>query len=61
MKKLKTNVDVLTLSATPIRAPRDEPRRHPRPACWQTTLPIKAPILTFVGEYDERGRRGHPP
>ena len=55
MKKLKTNVDVLTLTATPIPRTlemslvgiRDLSLLHTPPADRQ-------PILTYVGEYDER-------
>ena len=55
IKKLKHNVDILTLSATPIPRTlemslvgiRDLSLLHTPPADRQ-------PILTFVGEYDER-------
>jgi len=55
MKKLKTNVDVITLTATPIPRTlemslvgiRDLSLLHTPPADRQ-------PILTYVGEYDER-------
>jgi transcription-repair coupling factor (superfamily II helicase) len=55
MKKLRTNVDVLTLTATPIPRTlemslvgiRDLSVLHTPPADRQ-------PILTYVGEYDER-------
>ncbi len=55
MKKLKTNVDVLTLSATPIPRTLEMSLVGIRDLSLLQTPPAdRQPILTFVGEYDER-------
>jgi transcription-repair coupling factor (superfamily II helicase) len=55
MKKLKTNVDVLTLSATPIPRTMEMSLVGIRDLSLLQTPPAdRQPILTFVGEYDER-------
>ncbi len=62
MKKMKTNVDVLTLSATPIPRTLEMSLVGIRDLSLLQTPPAeRQPILTYVGEYDERGRgRGDP-
>jgi len=55
MKLLKTNVDVLTLSATPIPRTLEMSLVGIRDLSLLQTPPAeRQPILTFVGEYDER-------
>ncbi len=55
MKKLKTNVDVLTLSATPIPRTLEMSLVGIRDLSLLQTPPAdRQPILTFVGPYDER-------
>src|SRR6056297_2249881 len=55
MKKLKTNVDVLTLSATPIPRTLEMSLVGIRDLSLLQTPPAeRMPILTYVGEYDER-------
>ena len=55
MKKLKHNVDVLTLSATPIPRTLEMSLVGIRDLSLLQTPPAdRQPILTFVGEYDER-------
>jgi transcription-repair coupling factor (superfamily II helicase) len=55
IKKLKTNVDVLTLSATPIPRTLEMSLVGIRDLSLLQTPPAdRQPILTFVGEYDER-------
>jgi transcription-repair coupling factor (superfamily II helicase) len=55
MKKLKTNVDVLTLSATPIPRTLEMSLVGIRDLSLLQTPPAdRQPILTYVGEFDER-------
>ncbi|MFZ9630223.1 MAG: transcription-repair coupling factor, partial [Ilumatobacteraceae bacterium] len=55
MKKLKHNVDVLTLSATPIPRTLEMSLVGIRDLSLLQTPPAdRQPILTFVGPYDER-------
>jgi transcription-repair coupling factor (superfamily II helicase) len=55
MKKLKTNVDVLTLSATPIPRTLEMSLTGIRDLTLLHTPPAeRMPILTYVGEYDDR-------
>lgn len=55
MKKMKTNVDVVTLSATPIPRTLEMSLVGIRDLSLLQTPPAeRQPILTFVGEYDER-------
>ena len=55
MKQLKVNVDVLTLSATPIPRTLEMSLVGIRDLSLLQTPPAdRQPILTFVGEYDER-------
>ena len=55
MKQLKANVDVLTLSATPIPRTLEMALTGIRDLSLLNTAPAeRQPILTFVGEYDER-------
>ena len=55
MKKLKINVDVLTLTATPIPRTLEMSLVGIRDLSLLQTPPAdRQPILTFVGEYDER-------
>ncbi|MFT3853242.1 MAG: transcription-repair coupling factor [Ilumatobacteraceae bacterium] len=55
MKKLKTNVDVLTLSATPIPRTLEMSLVGIRDLSLLQTAPAdRQPILTYVGGYDER-------
>jgi transcription-repair coupling factor (superfamily II helicase) len=55
MKKMKTNVDVLTLSATPIPRTLEMSLVGIRDLTLLQTPPAeRQPILTYVGEYDER-------
>ena len=55
MKRMKTNVDVLTLSATPIPRTLEMSLVGIRDLSLLQTPPAeRQPILTFVGEYDER-------
>ncbi len=55
VKKLKTNVDVLTLSATPIPRTLEMSLVGIRDLTLLQTPPAdRQPILTYVGEYDER-------
>ena len=63
MKKLKANVDVLTLSATPIPRTLEMSLVGIRDLSLLQTPPAdRQPILTYVGGYDERvGDRGDPP
>ena len=55
MKKLRTNVDVLTLTATPIPRTLEMSLTGIRDLTLLTTPPAdRMPILTYVGEQDER-------
>ncbi len=55
MKKLKTNVDVLTMTATPIPRTLEMSLTGIRDLTLLNTPPAdRQPILTYVGEYDER-------
>jgi transcription-repair coupling factor (superfamily II helicase) len=55
MKKLKHNVDVLTLSATPIPRTLEMSLTGIRDLSLLNTPPVdRQPILTYVGEQDER-------
>ena len=55
IKQLKTNVDVLTLSATPIPRTLEMSLVGIRDLSLLQTPPAdRQPILTYVGEYDER-------
>ena len=55
MKKLKVNVDVLTTSATPIPRTSEMSLVGIRDLSLLQTPPAdRQPILTYVGEYDER-------
>ena len=55
IKKLKANVDVLTLSATPIPRTLEMSLVGIRDLTLLQTPPAdRQPILTYVGEYDER-------
>ncbi len=55
MKKLKHNVDVLTLSATPIPRTLEMSLVGIRDLSLLQTPPAdRQPILTYVGDYDER-------
>ncbi|HWL42301.1 MAG TPA: transcription-repair coupling factor [Ilumatobacter sp.] len=55
IKALKTNVDVLTLSATPIPRTLEMSLVGIRDLSLLQTPPAeRQPILTYVGEYDER-------
>ena len=55
MKQLKTNVDVLTLTATPIPRTLEMSLVGIRDLSLLQTPPAdRQPILTYVGEYDER-------
>jgi len=55
MKKLKHNVDVLTLSATPIPRTLEMSLTGIRDLSLLNTPPVdRQPILTYVGEYDDR-------
>jgi transcription-repair coupling factor (superfamily II helicase) len=55
MKRLKTDVDVLTLSATPIPRTLEMSLVGIRDLSLLQTPPAdRQPILTYVGEYDER-------
>ncbi|MFM9086220.1 MAG: transcription-repair coupling factor [Acidimicrobiia bacterium] len=55
MKRLRTDVDVLTLSATPIPRTLEMSLVGIRDLSLLQTPPAdRQPILTFVGEYDER-------
>ena len=55
MKQLKTNVDVLTLTATPIPRTLEMSLVGIRDLSLLQTPPAdRQPILTFVGEHDER-------
>jgi transcription-repair coupling factor (superfamily II helicase) len=55
MKKLKVNVDVLTLTATPIPRTLEMSLVGIRDLSLLQTPPAdRQPILTYVGEYDER-------
>jgi transcription-repair coupling factor (superfamily II helicase) len=55
MKKLRTDVDVLTLSATPIPRTLEMSLVGIRDLSLLQTPPAdRQPILTYVGEYDER-------
>jgi transcription-repair coupling factor (superfamily II helicase) len=55
IKQLKTNVDVLTLSATPIPRTLEMSLTGIRDLTLLNTPPAeRQPILTYVGEYDER-------
>jgi transcription-repair coupling factor (superfamily II helicase) len=55
MKKLKTNVDVLTLTATPIPRTLEMSLVGIRDLSLLQTPPAdRQPILTYVGGYDER-------
>ena len=63
IKQLTTNVDVLTLTATPIPRTLEMSLTGIRDLTLLNTPPAeRQPILTYVGEQDERAdRRGHPP
>jgi transcription-repair coupling factor (superfamily II helicase) len=55
IKQIKTNVDVLTLSATPIPRTLEMSLVGIRDLSLLQTPPAdRQPILTYVGEYDER-------
>ena len=55
IKELKTNVDVLTLTATPIPRTLEMSLTGIRDLSLLNTPPAeRQPILTYVGEYDER-------
>jgi transcription-repair coupling factor (superfamily II helicase) len=55
IKQLKTNVDVLTLTATPIPRTLEMSLTGIRDLTLLSTPPAeRQPILTYVGEYDER-------
>ncbi|HMK13305.1 MAG TPA: transcription-repair coupling factor, partial [Acidimicrobiales bacterium] len=55
MKKLKTDVDVLTLTATPIPRTLEMSLTGIRDLTLLNTPPAdRQPILTYVGEYDDR-------
>ncbi|MEM7285488.1 MAG: transcription-repair coupling factor [Actinomycetota bacterium] len=55
IKQLKTNVDVLTLTATPIPRTLEMSLTGIRDLTILNTPPAdRQPILTYVGEYDER-------
>ncbi len=55
IKRIKTNVDVLTLSATPIPRTLEMSLVGIRDLSLLQTPPAdRQPILTYVGEYDER-------
>ena len=55
MKKLRTGVDVLTLTATPIPRTLEMSLTGIRDLTLINTPPAdRQPILTYVGEYDER-------
>ncbi len=55
IKKLRTDVDVLTLTATPIPRTLEMSLTGIRDLTLLTTAPAeRQPILTYVGEYDER-------
>jgi transcription-repair coupling factor (superfamily II helicase) len=55
MKHLKANVDVLTLTATPIPRTMEMALTGIRDLTLLQTAPAeRQPILTYVGEYDER-------
>ena len=55
MKKLRTNVDVLAMSATPIPRTLEMSLVGIRDLSLLQTPPAdRQPILTYVGEYDER-------
>jgi transcription-repair coupling factor (superfamily II helicase) len=55
MKQLKTNVDVLTLTATPIPRTLEMSLTGIRDLTLLNTPPAdRQPILTYVGEYDEQ-------
>ncbi|MGI9032698.1 MAG: transcription-repair coupling factor [Acidimicrobiales bacterium] len=55
MKRLKTNVDVLTLTATPIPRTLEMSLTGIRDLTILNAAPAeRQPILTYVGEYDER-------
>lgn len=55
IKKLRTDVDVLTLTATPIPRTLEMSLTGIRDLTLLTTPPAeRQPILTYVGEYDER-------
>jgi transcription-repair coupling factor (superfamily II helicase) len=55
MKKLRTDVDVLTMSATPIPRTLEMSLTGIRDLTIINTPPAdRQPILTYVGEYDER-------
>ena len=63
IKKMRTSVDVLTLTATPIPRTLEMSLTGIRDLSLVNTPPEdRQPILTYVGEYDHaRGRRGDPP
>src|SRR5207247_8351273 len=55
IKQLRTNVDVLTLTATPIPRTLEMSLTGIRDLTLLQTPPAeRQPILTYVGEYDER-------
>ncbi|MHB8670167.1 MAG: transcription-repair coupling factor [Acidimicrobiales bacterium] len=55
IKRLKTDVDVLTLTATPIPRTLEMSLTGIRDLTLLNTAPAeRQPILTYVGEYDER-------
>ncbi|HEX2273915.1 MAG TPA: TRCF domain-containing protein, partial [Acidimicrobiales bacterium] len=55
IKRLRTNVDVLTLTATPIPRTLEMSLTGIRDlTILNTAPPERQPILTYVGEYDER-------
>jgi transcription-repair coupling factor (superfamily II helicase) len=59
IKKLRTDVDVLTLTATPIPRTLEMSLTGIRDLTLLSTPPAeRQPILTYVGEYDERAVAG---
>ncbi|MGI9022246.1 MAG: transcription-repair coupling factor [Acidimicrobiales bacterium] len=55
IKRLRTDVDVLTLTATPIPRTLELSLTNIRDLTMLNTAPAeRQPILTYVGEYDER-------
>ncbi len=62
IKALRTSVDVLTMSATPIPRTLEMSLTGIREMSTITTPPEeRLPVLTYVGPYEDRaGRRGYP-
>ena len=63
MKRLRTSVDVLSMSATPIPRTLEMAITGIREMSTITTPPEERhPVLTYVGAYEDRtGHRGDPP